>query len=442
MTDCRTCASRMVSWALLVAVGATAGGLWGCRRAAAPAEGRADRTTVTWMLGVDIQRRLLESLVAEFEQANPDVDVKFIWVPASQYQTKLKTLIAARDAPDLVYCGDVWVAYLLPFLRDLPDFVRRDADEIGLDDFYPRILRSCQHDGRYYFLPRWFNISLLYYNRKLFDQANQPYPTGRWTWQDYVEAGRKLTRRGPDGKVQTWGSDIVLGWWGEWLILVRQSGGRLFSEDLTRCLLAGPQAIRGLEFYRDKVYRWGISPRPGYGPENGFASGKVGMLLGGHTGTWPTYNALPDLDWDIQVLPRGPATRAGGEIALDALGISKTSRQPEAAWRLLKFLTGRHSIRRHVQAGYLSVRRSVAQELLLAPTRRARPRNIAAVYQALPDARAIPRSPDYIELAIDIIQPEIDRMMREEADVAATCRRAAAAADAFIEVLGNRRGPR
>jgi maltose-binding protein MalE len=90
-----------------------------------------------------------------------------MWVPATQYQTKFKTLAAAGQAPDLVECGDVWIAYMLPFMYDVTDLVERDREEIHLDDFLSRsAFKACQHEGRYYFLAAGMNVSLLYYNRR------------------------------------------------------------------------------------------------------------------------------------------------------------------------------------------------------------------------------------------------------------------------------------
>jgi multiple sugar transport system substrate-binding protein len=359
-----------------------------------------------------------------------------MWVPGSQYQTKLKTLIAAGKSPDIFSSGDVWVAYELPFLADLTEFVERDAKELDLDDFYPELLATCRYNGRQILLPRWFNVALLYYNRKLFDDAHEPYPTSDWTWDDYLAAGKRLTQRGADGKVQIWGSTVTTGWWGEWLIYVRQAGGNLFTDDLNRCLLDSPEAIRGMQFYYDKIYKHGIAPRPGFGPDYGFMSGQVAMEFGGHTGNWIAYNQIKDLDWDIQILPRGPATRNGGEFANDSFGISKHSRCREQAWEFIKFLSSKESVRVHLANGYLPVRKSIVAEMLAGTNRPAHPRNIMAAYEQLKYARQVPRSPDYIEIALEVIQPDVDRMLDKQLNVADSCRRAARSANRFIAVLG------
>ena len=407
----------------------------GCARSAA-GEQPDGVPTVTWMVAVGPDKQMYEDLVWRFHQRQDNVRVRLMWVPGSQYQVKLKTLIAAGQAPDIFWSSDAWVAYELPFLADLTPFVQRDAAELDLDDFYPELLRSCQYQGRQILLPRWFNVSLLYYNKNLFDEAGLAYPTPDWTWDDYIAAAQKLTKHDPDGTVQTWGSNIMTQWWGEWLIFVRQSGGEMFTPDLKRCVLDSPEAIRGMQFYKDKIYKYAISPRPGFGPERGFMSGKIGMDWGGHTGLWTTYNQIPGLDWDIQILPKGPVTRNGGEYAIDTFGISKSSRHIEAAWEFVKFLVSKESIRRHVQEGYLSVRKSIAQELLFTDARTTRPRNVKAAYEQLKYSMLLPRSPDYIEIALEVIQPDIDRMLDKNLDAAQACRSAADAANRFIQVLG------
>jgi multiple sugar transport system substrate-binding protein len=393
------------------------------------------QVTITWLLSTEQIRPQTEAIVSDFERDNPDIHVQLRWTPEPQYQTKLKTLIAADQPPDLFWCGDVWVAYLQPFLLDLTPFAQRDADEYQLNDIYPAIRRACQWSGRYYFLPRFFNVSLLYYNKNIFDAAHEPYPTANWTWADYIAAGKKLTQRDSNGVVQTWGSTIVTGWWGEWYILVRQAGGQMFNPQLTQCELNSPEAIAGMTRYADKIFRDKISPAPGYGFPNGFASAKYAMEFGGHTGNWPVFDAIPGLDWDVQLLPKSPNGRSGGEVAVDAVGISNKCPHPEEAWRLLKYLTNASSVRRYVGTGLLSTRQSIAAETFrtLSPTYH--PQHLAVAYKALDTAESLPQSRDFIEIALEIIQPEIDRMLAEKVPVPIACERATQAADAFLSTI-------
>lgn len=409
---------------------AVAGFWWaGHRREPPPPPGC---TVISWYVVISPLRDLYEREVAAFERLHPDIKVRIFWVPGSEYNVKLKTLAAVHQLPDLFFSGDVWLSYLLPFSRDLTPQVNRDAAELGLDDYFPAIRRAMQLGGKYYIVPEYMNLSLLYYNRRMFAAAGRAEPTPEWDWRDLVDAGRALTQPPRDGQPGIWGCSRVEGWWGEWLIYVRQAGGTVFTPDGRRCLLDSPAAITGLKFYLEKATKHHISAPAGFEPLNGFVNQRVAMIVGGHTFYWLNYNQMPSLDWDVELLPTGPVTRRGGEIAIAGYSISRESRHVEAAWELAKFLTRRETIREIARRGTLAVRRSVAEEMLASPGPRAHPRNLAAAYRQFEFGEPIPHHANYIEIMGQIIQPEIDRMVLGEITPEEAGRRATAAVNAFL----------
>lgn len=48
-------------------------------------------------------------------------------------------------------------------------------------------------DGKTYGLPAFNDVWCVFYNKKVFDDAGVPYPSGDWTWEEYTETARKLT---------------------------------------------------------------------------------------------------------------------------------------------------------------------------------------------------------------------------------------------------------
>ena len=177
-------------WLVVVLLAAT--GFWwaGRSREPPPAPGR---TVISWYVVITPLREVYEAEVAAFEKLHPEIKVQIFWVPGSEYNVKLKTLAAAHRLPDLFFSGDVWLSYLLPFTRDLTPLVRRDAAEFGLDDYFPEIRRAMQLDGKDYILPEYMNLSLLYFNRRLFAEAGQPEPAADWTWTWKPAPGENLS---------------------------------------------------------------------------------------------------------------------------------------------------------------------------------------------------------------------------------------------------------
>ncbi len=409
----------------------SAAGFWWAGRSRNPAP-LPGKTIVTWYQLITPLQDLHREEAAAFEKAHPNIEVRIVWATGTEYNTKLKTLAAAHQLPDLFFAGDVWLSYLRPLMRDLTPLVRRDAAAMGLDDFYPAIRAAMQLDGRTYIMPDTMNLSLLYYNRRLFSEAGLSEPTDGWTWDDVVRAGRVLTRPGTPGRPGVWGCSRVEGWWGEWLIYVRQAGGAVFTADGRRCALDSPQAVAGLGFYLDKSARYGISAPPGFEPANGFVNQRTAMVVGGHVSFWLSYSATPGLDWDVQVLPSGPAGRPGGELAIAGYSISATCPHPEAAWELAKFVTRPEAIAAIVARGGVSVRRSVAEAAMRDLRRGSGPGNLAAVYRQFDYGEPIPHNPYFLEMMYNLIQPEVDRMLLGELTPAETGRRAAAAVNAFM----------
>lgn len=48
-------------------------------------------------------------------------------------------------------------------------------------------------NGEYYGIPFKQEMWCVYYNKDIFDAAGVPYPSGSWTWDEYVATAKKLT---------------------------------------------------------------------------------------------------------------------------------------------------------------------------------------------------------------------------------------------------------
>lgn len=247
-----------------------------------------------------------------------------------------------------------------------------------------------------------------------------------------MRAGQKLTRPATATDPGVWGCSRMEGWWGEWLTYIRQAGGTVFSPDGRRCVLDSPAAITGLRFYLEKSSKYHISAPGGFEPLNGFVNQRVAMLVVGHINFWLNYNQVPGLDWDIQLLPAGPASRTGGEVAIAGYSLSRTCQYPEEAWALMKYMTRPAAIVEVVKHGSISVRRSIAEAEIHNPHRTGHPRNLAAAYAQLKYSLPIPRHPNYIEIMLQVVQPEVDRMILGEISPEEAGRRAAAAVNDYL----------
>ena len=363
-----------------------------------------------------------EPEINAFNKASTTVNIEVNWGGAQDQ------LIAANKSPDIINTGDLFVAAQKNLLVDLTPFIAKDKT-INVKDFYPALLNAVKFQGRQLALPYRFNVGLLYYNKAMFDAAKVKYPTTKWTQRDLISAGQKLT------KASEWGIASTPGWWGEWLIHVRQSGGDWLQDGAVA--LDSPQAIAGLTFFRDKVTKYKMSPGPKDDAVGGFSGGKTGMEYGGHTGNWPSYNAVTSLKWDIQVLPRGSKTTKGAELALEAWGVSAKTANKQAAYEAVKFLTSVKFLTTAWDDLRLSpTRQSVAKAALAVPVaKRQSPQNLEALFGGITTGMTLPRTIPFIKVTQEVVQPLIDKMLEGTLTPAQVGDQATAAANKALAIL-------
>ena len=389
-------------------------------------EGKKIEGTVS--VCIDIQfKSLFKQFIARFEDKNPGIKINAL------YGKDQNALVAAGQAPDLIKTGDLHLVSMKDSMLDLTPYMERDKDVVDVADFYPNAVNSLKIDGKYLALPTALNVGLLYYNKKLFDEAQVAYPTKDWTMTEFIDAAKKLTKQ-ENGKYTQWGATTVLGWWGEWLIHVRQAGGDWMKDD--KCVLDTPEAIAGLQLFYDKTTKgqYKIAPSTTDDSLGGFAGGKTAMEYGGHTGLWVSYNNTPDLNWDIAVLPKGLARSEGGEFAVDAYGIHKDTKNPEAAWEVLKFWTGKEGAELMGDMGRPVVRKSAAQKVLSTPVEeRANPKNLEALYEAVETGMTLPTDPNFIPCTQQVVQPFIDKMLEGKITAEDAAKQATVKANEYLE---------
>jgi len=76
-----------------------------------------------------------------------------------------------------------------------------DADaSFPIDDYLPGTLETVRYAGDLWGIPAGQSVSVLYYNRALFDQAGLDYPQASWSWNDLFEQARLLAQNSPSDK--------------------------------------------------------------------------------------------------------------------------------------------------------------------------------------------------------------------------------------------------
>ncbi|MBA3507234.1 MAG: sugar ABC transporter substrate-binding protein [Betaproteobacteria bacterium] len=355
--------------------------------------GRAE-VTITysdWQLAQDVWGRSLRTAIAEFEKENPDIKVRPDPVPLAQRDVKYTTAIRAGEGPDVFaldanpvrqYIAEGWV-------RDLSPFIQREGGSKFTSDFYPNTLLPVTVDKKIYGIPMNTVAMGLVYNKKLFDEAGIAAPPK--TWDEFRAVAKKLTRSStPGGPVDRWAFTVVMAPAGFDLrvsSIIRSFGGDFLTPDWQHSALNTPEVKAAFNYILDliqvdKTIPPGVTQVDANGARRMLANQQIAMKIG-TTWSFAEVSAMnPQLDgWNvlkIAPMPRQPGASKPVYTTLyqKSLFINKNSKNPDAAWKLVKFLTdgprmqrwfddnNMLSSRRSVNEGYDKIKSSASAALV------------------------------------------------------------------------------
>ncbi len=318
--------------------------------------GKINLTILHW--GNAEEEQIVIKLVEAFEKEHPNVKIHRLH--ASNYDPKLKTMLAAGTPPDLFYltydnleefASEHLLMDLTPYVTENSPTGRHQAK--WLDDFYPILLDVFRYDGHLpgqgalYGLPKDFTPMVTFVNLDLFQKAGVKIPYDGWTWDEYEGDMRKIAALSlPNSQPADRIYGGVINTYQEVLNNILWTyGGELFGKDGTDFrdirledlkAQAALQMVKRLRLDEKTVFN-----ATGIALEGGqqFYDGKIGCIL--PIGRWmvPRYRSIKDFRWDVVPLPHGERTVS--RITTVAWTISARTQHSQEAVALLKFLCGR-----------------------------------------------------------------------------------------------------
>ena len=287
-----------------------------------------------------------QEIIARFEVNNPSIKVELESVEGRDYYGRLLTDLAAGTGPDILQIGDD----ALPKFVDQDVLVPLDVYMNGnypLDTniYIPGLLQPGQWRNAQYLLPKDYSTLAIFYNKKLFDAYDIPYPSQNWTWTEFLDTAKALTKdTDGDGQTDTWGVQLPASWTTGFEYWIAAAGGQAISGDgqAIQGYLDSPEVVEAIQFYSDLYHKHAVAPLPkdlnAFGGGNDeFEQGQAAMRL---FGRWPQADLLENeaISLGVSVLPQH--AQKANILIWGGFGIAKSSQHQEAAWRFLRFYTG------------------------------------------------------------------------------------------------------
>ncbi len=252
-----------------------------------PAPAPPGKIPLSWVSDDNPARR---EQIALFNRLHPKYALRLD--PNNTGMAKVIVQSLAGVGPDLFDCYNGY--QLSAYVRSGIAWDVTDAlEKAGIDitrDVWPAVFPTVLRGGRVYGFPTNAAVNAIWINKDIFDKFHLPYPKGDWTWEQFIPLAQKLTVRDSRGRPRQFG--LLCDWW-NWKQFILQWGGRIFTKDGTRCIIDSPEAIAGVQFLHDLIYKYRVMPSPveeasmasaggwGSGTIHLFAAGKAAMALGG-----------------------------------------------------------------------------------------------------------------------------------------------------------------
>lgn len=312
-----------------------------------------------------------EALYREFERQNPGIKVVIEGIPGpGEYVPKMILAHNAGTTPDIATLDASSSALFINsgMLLDLTPLIAKDP-EFKLDDFYPNIVDIARRGDMLYAIPNDFTPMVMYYNKRLFDEAHEPYPQNGWTFAQFRETAKRLTKKDQYGFV-------FANWFPGWIMWLWNNGGDVISPDFTQSggYLDSPQNLETVKFIADMINLDRSAPSLSQAASMGvdlFANGQAAMTVSGH---WAMvgYSAAPKgpdgkpritlADLGVVMLPNNTGNPQT-VMYESGYAITKRAKNPAAAWRFIKFMTSTSSRMQLNKTGIaVDARKDVSQE--------------------------------------------------------------------------------
>ena len=300
---------------------------------------------------------LQEVAFPKFMESRPNIQPMYEPL-GGEWEDKILTQMAAGEAPDVI---SNWSPILetwnqrgqLLDLQPLVDSDLPDADSMFIADAWEQM--KDPFTGARMGMVINQDITALYYNRNMFEEAGVPEPNPDWTFDNYEANACAATIKDEDGKTTRWGGRLRGGLWWGWIYHILAFGGNVRDDETrTICLLGEPEAQAALEWLQHVMFE----PTP---EDNCFArdaqiqaTGLPDQSMGGLPGeivamaeqsTWG-FGILADAsaaggwEWDVTHYPIGPVTRSAQglpDVRSVYSGVVERGTM-EAAWEWMKFV--------------------------------------------------------------------------------------------------------
>lgn len=282
---------------------------------------------------------IIDRAIERFEESHPGVTVRYTsgiekkdyseWCAKRLLEGEMPDVFMALDTDFNQYCSLGILQELNTFMESDPEFQSEEIFQTAID--IGKGMEEIQYALPYEVVP-----TMLFVNKTLLRQEGIEMPQQDWTWDDFLEICRKVTKdTDGDGRIDQFGTYNY-----SWQDAMYTSGGSAFDNEKQNVDFSNQYVIESVKFMKELL---ALNQGENVTQED-FDAGKVAFmpLTFAEYRTYKTYpykiKKYSNFQWDCTTFPG----RTHGEniSKVDALliGINHDSTEKELAWEFLKEL--------------------------------------------------------------------------------------------------------
>jgi multiple sugar transport system substrate-binding protein len=307
----------------------------------------AEGNITFWHFFTDREADAIQGVIDDFEATHPKIKVT---VQSGQDDDKLTQAIAAGTGPDvgLSYSTDIVGKFCSSGAwQDLSQYISRD--KVNLNDIPPTVRSYTEYKGKRCTMPFLNDAYGIYYNKDMFAAAGLSGPPK--TLDELTAAAKRLTTFNPDGSLKVVGFDPLFGYYENSAAHFAPMTGAKWLTDDGKSAIGGDPAWQTLLTWQKSLVDWyglakltkfNASLGDEFTEENAFQQGKVAINLDGEWRIAFLADQAKNLNYGVAPIPVAADKQdryGSGYITGNVVGISRGSKNPEAAWEFIKYLT-------------------------------------------------------------------------------------------------------
>jgi multiple sugar transport system substrate-binding protein len=309
-----------------------------------------------WQYDFASKVTLVNELIAEFNKANPDIEVKQETFPYDNYIAKVKSAVGAGQGPDVANLFYGWLPDWVSgnLLQPLPSSFNAKT----LEERVGGLMQASKINNQYFAIPTAVRTLAVFYNKDLFKAAGIARVPRTW---EEMEAAAKKIQKVEGNRVQVAGWAIQPEGQDHHLfreVLSRQWGGKPYTTDFKKISYNTPQGLEAFKWYTGLVERGaavrGLDLFPGSNNayRDSFIAGRAGMIVDGSFAIGSIRSGAK-FDWGVFELPTrttGGLKANFGSYWVHGLTPNAKGAKLEASVKWLNFITSDAVQRRWLRA--------------------------------------------------------------------------------------------